>query len=181
MKKLTIFLPLIFLTGCSTTSDANKAQAEQKFLRNDVTHHEVGDGRNNLGTVHFSLFSNESQQSTVKVNFDKLPYRTKFDLCENSGNYKDLKKVNIDKNGDAQPVYESKKVDCNSEVIVTKDSQGNYLVSYNLNFLEGYRVASIKGYDALLPQTSNRLFDNRFVQSKTVGLWDKKAQIILDI
>ncbi|ENQ1033354.1 hypothetical protein ACENF1_004489 [Vibrio parahaemolyticus] len=181
MSKLTALLSLTILAGCSMTPDSDKASTEQKFQKNDVTQHEIGRNSNNLGTVYFSLLSNDSLQSTVKVNFDQLPYRTKFDLCEINGNYNDLKNVKTDKNGNTHPTYERKKVNCNSEVIVTKDTQGNYLVSYNLNFLVGYNVASLKGYDALLPQTSKRLVENRLVQSKDVEYTDKKAQIVLDI
>ncbi|MCG3731068.1 hypothetical protein [Vibrio cincinnatiensis] len=181
MNKFTALLPLVILAGCSTTPDSSKASTEQKFLKNDITQHKVGSNSSNLGTVHFSLLSNDSIQSTVEVNFEQLPFRTKFDLCENTGNYNDLKKVRTDKNGDTYPTYENKKVDCNSEVIVTKDIQGNYLVSYNLNFLVGYNVASVKGYDVLLPQKIKRLIENRFVQGKAVESTDKKVQIVLDI
>ncbi|WP_318420995.1 hypothetical protein [Photobacterium leiognathi] len=181
MNKLSALFPLIILVGCSIVPDSGKAPGEQRFQKNEVTQHEIGRNSHNLGTVNFLLLSNDSLQSTVKVNFDHLPYRTKFDLCENNGNYNVLKKVTTDENGDTYPTYERKKVDCNSEVIVTQDNQGNYLVSYNLNFLVGYDVASVKGYDVLLPKTSKRLLENSLVQSKDVEYTDKKAQIILDI
>ncbi|USD39494.1 hypothetical protein [Ferrimonas sp. SCSIO 43195] len=181
MNKLVAPLLLISLVGCSSKFDSSNSLNGKRFLNNDVTQHEIGQRDNNLGAVHFSLILNDASNSTVKVNFDQLPYHSRFDLCEDTGNYDDLSKVVTNNNGDSHPIYERKKVDCNSEVFVTKDSQGNYLISYNLNFLIGYRVVSLKGYDAMLPQTKHRLLERRFVQSNSVQLIDSKAQISLDI
>lgn len=181
MYKLIALLPLLALVGCSSIIDPSTASAGKKFVTNQVTRHEIGNSNNNLGAVHFSLLSNKALQSTVIVNFQQLPYHSNFDLCQDTGNYNYLKKVITNNNGESFPVYESSKVDCNSEVSITGDAKGNYLVSYSLNFLVGYRVESLKGYDAMLPQTKQRLVDNRFVQHNDVELMESKVQISLDI
>lgn len=183
MKKLVGLLPFLFLAGCSSLAISNSNSAENKYIVNDEIQFEVGNSVNSLGTLQFTLTrSNKvSPNRIVHINFDTLPFQSTFDLCEKNGTYNDLKSIVTNSSGESSPNYESKKIDCKSEVIIRHNSEGGYTVSYDLKFLDGYRAVSQKGFDSLLPITIHRLTTNRFVEQSEISVVNSRTLINLDI
>lgn len=178
MKIALSFLSLFIVAGCSSV---NTSSSGDTFVKNNQNQLEVGSSSNKIGTVEFKLLAdNAITQSTVKINFNELPFKAKFDLCPQTGLYNDLTSVKTNKSGDTQPVYESKKVSCDSEALISKDSKGNFIISYDLNFLDGFNIASVKGIDKLLPQTIRRL-STSFVGSEDVDTRGSEVKINLEV
>ncbi|MUK32189.1 hypothetical protein GNP44_19190 [Aliivibrio fischeri] len=174
MKKAIVILSILTVSGCTSTQNA---KPESGFIHNTETTFQFGSSDNNIGAIQFVLDANEEVKSSLIVNFNELPFLTKFDLCEKTGFYDDLKSVTTDSNGELIPLYKEEKVNCTSEVIIQKDNGNDYLVSYNLNFLEGYNKAKVKGYDKLLPATVKRLTERRLVIDKN----DNEPEITLKL
>ncbi|PSU96563.1 hypothetical protein, partial [Photobacterium kishitanii] len=63
--------------------------------------------------------------------------------------------------------YIDDKADCKSSVEISKLRNGEFLYSYDLNILDGYNIAKVQGFDALLPITMKMLREN--------GIYDPKS------
>ncbi|RYU50046.1 hypothetical protein [Aliivibrio finisterrensis] len=177
MKKLLMLSTSLLLLGCSSTN--NSSSHDASFIPNSESSFTFGDPLKSVVQLNVDLVSNNKIQSTININMQRLPFRAKFDLCENTGKYKELKKVVIDKNGSETPFYENKKVNCNSEISISHDKNSGFIASYNLNFLSGFEVnTGVKGFENLLPYTVTRNVSNHVISDMAKN---EQGHIILNL
>jgi len=155
VKHTLLILPLIFTLGCTSSQVANNSN---KFEANNQNNFTFGSNVDNIGKVEI-----RSKEASIDLYFDKLPQEFKFDLCKKSGVYQDLKNVVTSNNGKVTPIYKTEKVNCDSKILVYKGFSGDYLLSYNLNFLSGYRKGNVKKFEKLFPHIRQYLISDRSV------------------
>jgi hypothetical protein len=146
VKHILLILPLVFTLGCASNQVSNNLKQIEVNNQNNFS---FGSSIGNIGKVEI-----RTKEASIDLYFDKLPQEFKFDLCKNSGVYQDWEKVIASKNGKVTPIYKTEKVNCDSKVVIYKSFSGNYVLSYNLNILSGYRKENIHNFEKLLPHTS---------------------------
>ncbi|MEZ8349565.1 hypothetical protein [Vibrio splendidus] len=119
----------------------------------------VGDAMTSVAEFQYKIQREEGNGFLLKVFIDKFPYKNEFDLCPSEGSYKLLTKVKSDKET-ATLVYVDEKVNCKSTLEISQLRGDEFLYSYNLIFLDGFNVAKVAGFDALLPKSIKRLRGN---------------------
>lgn len=149
MKNTLLILPLIFTLGCTSNQVTNNSN---RFEVNNQNNFTFGSSVDNIGKLEI-----RSKEASIDLYFDKLPQEYKFDLCKKSGIYQDLKNVVTSNNGKVTPNYKTEKVNCDSKVVVYKGLSGDYLLSYNLNLLSGYRKDNLNKFEKLFPHKSQYL------------------------
>lgn len=121
----------------------------------------IGDVMNSIAEFQYEIKRDKGDGVLLKVFIDKFPYSESFDLCSTDGNYKFLTEISVnnDKNA-ASLIYADKKVNCASSLKISTLKGGEFLYSFDLNFLDGFNIAKVQGFDAMLPKTFKRLRGN---------------------
>ncbi|MEZ8844860.1 hypothetical protein AB6E06_24875 [Vibrio splendidus] len=160
MKSLFCTLITLSIVGCSVSNDERTT-----YIENSSPSLTVGTETNAVAQIVFDIQEQGSARQMLVVNFPSVPYKSEFDLCAESGLYKDLESVTTNKDGKTYPKYKDAKFDCNSSMTLQKGFNGGYKLDYNLIFLKGYNVADMKGYDKLLPE-SRHMANNSYSVTK---------------
>ncbi len=112
-------------------------------------------------SVKFSMLRKNDLTREVTVDIGALPYSTEFDLCKETGVYQDLKKVTSTSNNSSPiPTYKALKVNCRSWLEIAPIGDGRYFLSYELNFLRGFTVSNLMGFEKLTPQRTTLSANN---------------------
>jgi len=131
------------------------------FSKNTNRNHVVGNVMTSIAEFQFTVEKKGETDILLKVFIDGFPYSNNFDLCSKEGHYKFPRNIKINKNeSSAEVSYIDEKTNCQSRVEVTKLRNGQFLYSYDLNILDGYNIAKVQGFDALLPLTMKRMRGN---------------------
>jgi hypothetical protein len=151
MKKIGLLSLILALTsGCSIFS----SKIENRYVVNKDAAHHIGTNGSNEGYIKFKIKNQGDLERVITMNIDSMPYNKEFDLCSNSGVYRDLKSVTLNKNGTKIPDYKAEKVDCKSRLNISLISNGVYSFSYNIKLLNGFMITNSGGFDKYSPKTS---------------------------
>lgn len=177
------------------TKESNKALEEvkskaEKIVNSSVSAYApsrnrdivVGDVMTSVAEFQYKIQREDGNGFLLKVFIDKFPYKHEFDLCPSEGNYKLLTKVKSNKDKEtAILVYVDEKVNCNSTLEISQLRGDEFLYSYDLTFLDGFNIAKVAGFDALLPKSIKRLRGNSVYlpsRDNTVGRKYEKGKEI---
>lgn len=131
------------------------------FSKNGNRNYVVGNVLNSIAEFQYKIERNGVTDIVLKVFIDKFPYYNEFDLCSIEGHYKFPRKIMSNKqNEPAEIIYTDEKVNCKSRIEISKLKNKEFLYSYDLNLLDGYNIAKVQGFDAMLPKSINRLQGN---------------------
>lgn len=162
MKKLlpvVISVP-VFLSGCAVTSDNQVSN----YVVNSETKHEIGTPTSDQKYISFNFKRKDDLERDVRININTFPFSKKFDLCETSGVYRDLKSFTRTKPEIETPNFSTEKENCDSYVSIKRLSDGNFSVSYEIKLLKGYYYENHKGYKKPLPQSLKYSSENQVFQ-----------------
>jgi len=166
-----VTVSLVF-TGCVTKQINAKKILEKNMIKYDNSNHVIGDKNNAIKTLIY--VENVEDKDSKKVIFyvDKLPYKAKFNLCEDKRAYRDFNTVVTNKKTRVKtPIYITSKVDCDSSIGI-KRNKDKFEVTINFNLFNGFKVGKIDGLDKLLP------YKTHFKVSSLLFKDNKEKQII---
>lgn len=137
----------------------------------------IGSVLNSVAEFQYQIKRDDNRGFLLKVFIDKFPYTQKFDLCPVEGNYKFLTKIESnEKSNTAELTYVDKKVNCNSILNISKLKNDEFLFNYDLNFLDGFNIAKVGGFDTLLSKSIKRLKGNSFYISSQDNVIGRKFE-----
>lgn len=161
---LVAFTMLLIFSGCSSTN--LNLTKKDNFIKYDNTNHIVGEKINSIKTLVYVEKIDDKIDKKVTFYIDKFPYEQSFSLCSDKKDFKIVKTVITDSNGNKKAIYENDPIDCDGKIYINKDGFG----SHKLWFLSGFMVHDFKGYDLLLAHKSGR-------EVSGFSIYDRQASI----